>query len=70
MKITKAASRCAAVLCAMAVMMPAAGAVPAAFAGFGSNPVVASAEEYDWNVTAISNDQYVKLGGTLILRSL
>ncbi len=64
MKITKAASKCAAVLCAMAVMMPAAGAVPAAFAGFGSNPVVASAEEYDWNVTAISNDQYVKLGGT------
>lgn len=62
MKMTKVASKCAAFLCAAAVMMPAAGAVPAAFAGFSGNAVVASAADYDWNVTSVSGDQFVKSG--------
>ena len=60
MKMTKAASKCAAVLCAVAVMMPAAAmAVPATTAVNGG-AIVASAqgEGYSW----MTGDQYVAVG--------
>ena len=55
----KMASKCAAVLCAMAVMVPSAAAVvPANFAGFNTaNAIVASAAP-----SSITSDQYVAVG--------
>lgn len=62
MKMTKAASKCAAFLCAAAIMMPVAGAVPATFAGFdtAANAVVASADSF----AGLTGDQYCKVGDT------
>ena len=60
MKMTKAASKCAAVLCAMAVMVPAAAAVVPATTAANSGAIVASAqgEGYSW----MTGDQYVPVG--------
>ncbi|SFC83012.1 hypothetical protein SAMN02910406_02460 [Ruminococcus albus] len=63
MKMTKTASKATAILCAMTVMMPAAGAVPSAVASFSSSAVVASADSIpDWNATSYTGDQFVNVG--------
>jgi hypothetical protein len=61
MKMTKAASKCAAVLCAMAVMMPAAAAVVPATV-FNGGAIVASAATPTYNFTSMTGDMYVKNG--------
>ena len=64
MKMTKAASKCAAVLCAMAVMMPAAAAVVPATV-FNGGAIVASAATPTYNFTSMTGDMYVKNGDSL-----
>ena len=55
MKMTKIATKCAAVLCAAAIMLPAVGAAPASFVlGGAGNVIVASASE--------TGDTYVPVG--------
>jgi hypothetical protein len=60
MKITKVASKCAAVLCAMTVMLPAAAVAVPANTAFSSNAIVASAAENDYGW--LTGDQYVAIG--------
>ena len=56
MKMTKVASKCAAVLCAAAIMLPAVGAVPASISIFNNtNSVVADS-------TNMTGDFYVEAG--------
>ena len=61
MKITKASSKCAAFLCAAAIMMPVAGAVPATFSVNDTATALAASAD---SAAGLTGDQYCKVGDT------
>ncbi len=67
MRMTTVASKCAAVLCAAAVMVPAvAAAAPAAFAKFDTG-IVASAADFEYAGTYFTGDLYCAVGDTFTM---
>jgi hypothetical protein len=64
--LSKVISKSAAVVAAMAMMLPVVGVATPAFSNAGS-AIVASAAQ-DWNVATITGDQYVKVGSTFTFK--